>query len=86
MYTTLYPTVLIYCNKLKTLNCLQDWSDLVEFVVQKCLNTKQIKVPSFLMEDFQQDEVKVPEPVPRDIIPLPLEDPPTELVKSFSHI
>lgn len=58
----------------------------MEFVVQKCLNTKQIKVPSLLLENFQQDEFKVPEPVPREITPLPLEDPPTELVKAFSHI
>lgn len=40
-------------------------------------------MPSLLIENFQQDEFTVPEPVPREITPLPLEDPPTELVKAF---
>uniref|UniRef100_A0A1B6GIL8 Timeless N-terminal domain-containing protein n=1 Tax=Cuerna arida TaxID=1464854 RepID=A0A1B6GIL8_9HEMI len=53
-----------------------DWMDLVEYVVQKCLKTKQIKtVPTVLNIYLNEDEEMAADAAHREITSAPVEEP-----------
>ncbi|XP_046676926.1 protein timeless-like isoform X1 [Homalodisca vitripennis] len=53
-----------------------DWTDLVEYVVQKCLKTKQIKaVPTGLNISVDEDEEMAADTAHREITSVPVQEP-----------
>lgn len=63
------------------LSCVQDWSDLVEYVIQKCLKARETKAEHASSTKNADDTA--PKLMPLEISPAPPEEPFVESVSSL---